>query len=138
MLFVITYFNCSVNSYLLHGIPDALIVLLQKAWSLTFSCDWFNWLKPITSGCHNCDLSLFQIIHGCTLLIYSMPIYCLLKAQYVSLMPLDFDLFLFLASHRNNRWQKTGRRRHCKNFRLGFLSSFLAVSSFLAAHPWCC
>ena len=67
-----------------------------------------------------------------------MPIYCLLKAHYVSLMPLDFDLFLFWLLIVTIGDKKQGGDDTAKSSDLGFSLLFLAVSSFLAAHPWCC
>ena len=67
-----------------------------------------------------------------------MPIYGLLKAHYVSLMPLDFDLFLFWLLIVTIGDKKQGGDDTAKSSDLGFSLLFLAVSSFLAAHPWCC
>ena len=53
-----------------------------------------------------------------------MPIYCLLKAQYVSLMPSDFDLFLFWLLIVTIGDKKQGGDDTAKTSDLGFFLPF--------------
>ena len=59
-----------------------------------------------------------------------MPIYCLLKAQYVSLMPSDFDLFLFWLLIVTIGDKKQGGDDTAKTSDLGFSLLFLLFLLF--------